>query len=179
MGDVISRGDDLMKHDLDYYLSLNYPIEIIRSEEGAFAFHPDLDGCAAQGDTIGEAISNLDSARQLWLAVRVKDGLSIEEPVNEDECNGRYSLRMSPSLHAEVLRISRRQGISLNQFLNNIISEYVGGNRMQQLALDVARELKSAMAVTTTVSPQIPSIPRSRAVSAGSAKGRPRRESWE
>lgn len=66
-----------MKRDLAYHLSLEYPKQIIRREEGVFVFHPDLDGCAAQGETVEEALANLDVARRLWLAVRVEDGLPI------------------------------------------------------------------------------------------------------
>lgn len=156
-----------MKHDLDYYLALNYPIEVVRSKEGIFVFHPDLDGCAAQGDTIEEAISNLDSARQLWLTVRCKDGLPIEEPVNEEDCNGRYSLRTSARLHAEVLKISRRQHISVNQLLNNIIASYVGGNHLQQQVLEIVREIKSQMVAGSPVTLLQPTSMTYRAVSTG------------
>jgi antitoxin HicB len=144
-----------MKHGLDHYLVLNYPIEVIRSDEGIFVFHPDLDGCAAQGETIEEAISNLDAVRELWLRVRLEDGLPVGEPINEDECNGRISLRMSPNLHADLLKISRRQRISLNQLLNNIVSDYVGGNRLQQQVLEAVREITSSMAVTITTAPPL------------------------
>lgn len=135
-----------MKKDLSHYTLLNYPIEILRFEEGVFAFHPDLDGCAAQGSTVDEAIANLDAARQLWLQVRIEDGLPIEEPVNEDECSGRVSLRMSSNIHAELVKMSRRQHVSLNQLLNTILAEYVGGNRLQQQFLEAIRELKSSIA---------------------------------
>ncbi|HEX9671661.1 MAG TPA: type II toxin-antitoxin system HicB family antitoxin, partial [Thermoanaerobaculia bacterium] len=66
-----------MKRGLRYYLSLEYPIQIVREEQGVFAFHPDLDGCAAQGASVDEAIANLDAARRLWLKVRLEDGLPI------------------------------------------------------------------------------------------------------
>jgi predicted RNase H-like HicB family nuclease len=135
-----------MKRDLRYYLSLEYPIQIVREPEGVFAFHPDLDGCAAQGETVDEAITNLDAARRLWLKVRLEDGLPIEEPVREEECSGRISLRMPPSLHAELGRLGRRQKISLNQLLNNILAEYVGGSRMQQQVLEIVSELKDVAA---------------------------------
>jgi antitoxin HicB len=157
-----------MSDNLNYYLGLNYPIEILRSDDGVFAFHPDLDGCAAQGESIEEAISNLDVARQLWLSARLEDGLSVAEPVNEEECNGRATIRMSGALHAELLKISRRQRISLNQLVNNALSEYVGGNRLQQQVLEIAKELKSAVVATQSAVAQgasaRPSGSRSRAL---------------
>ncbi|HSK81619.1 MAG TPA: type II toxin-antitoxin system HicB family antitoxin [Thermoanaerobaculia bacterium] len=134
-----------MKRDLAYYLSLEYPAEIVRRKEGVFAFHPDLDGCAAQGETVEEALANLDVARRLWLEVRVEDGLPIEEPVSEDDFSGRVSLRMSPSLHADLARMSRRQKISLNQLLNTILAEYVGGDRLRQQVLEAVREIRETL----------------------------------
>jgi len=135
-----------MKRDLKHYLSLEYPIQIAREPGGVFAFHPDLDGCAAQGDTVEEAIANLDAARRLWLEVRLEDGLPIEEPVREEECSGRVSLRMPPSLHAELGRLARREKISLNQLLNNILAEYLGASRMQRQVLEIVSELKDVAA---------------------------------
>src|SRR5258708_5043025 len=159
-----------MSDNLNYYLGLNYPIEILRSGDGVFAFHPDLDGCAAQGESVEEAISNLDIARQLWLSARLEGGLSVAEPVNEEECNGRATIRMSGALHAELLKISRRQRISLNQLVNNALSEYVGGNRLQQQVLEIAKEFKSALATLQLAvaqgAPARPSGSRSRAVHA-------------
>src|SRR5436305_12372077 len=134
-----------MNRDLNHYLSLQYPAEIIRRDKGVFAFHPDLDGCAAQGVTVEEALANLDQARRLWLQARIEDGLPIEEPVDETEFSGRVSLRMSPDLHADLARVSRRQKVSLNQLLNNVLSEYVGGCRLQQQVLEAVREIKAAL----------------------------------
>lgn len=73
-----------MKRDLAYYLSLKYPAEVVRREKGVFAFHSYLDGCAAQGETVEEALTNLDVARKLWLQVRFEHGLPIEEPTSPD-----------------------------------------------------------------------------------------------
>jgi len=135
-----------MKRGLRYYLSLEYPIQIVREEQGVFAFHPDLDGCAAQGASVDEAIANLDAARRLWLKVRLEDGLPIEEPVREEECSGRISLRIPPSLHAELGRLARREKTSLNQLLNNILAEYVGASRMQRQVLEIVSELRDVAA---------------------------------
>lgn len=151
-----------MKRDLAYYLSLEYPAEIVRRKEGIFAFLPDLDGCAAQGETVEEALANLDVARKLWLQVRVEDGLPIEEPVSEDDFSGRVSLRMSPSLHADLARISRRQKISLNQLLNIILAEYVGGDRLRQQVLEAVREIRETLLLNTSAAETVSRTPTAR-----------------
>jgi len=53
---------------LKYYLSLKYPMSIYPEEEGGYTIMiPDLDGCMTQGETLEEAINNIDEARELWI----------------------------------------------------------------------------------------------------------------
>lgn len=53
---------------LEYYLSLKYPLSIYPEEDGGYTVMiPDLDGCMTQGDTLEEAINNINEARELWL----------------------------------------------------------------------------------------------------------------
>jgi len=132
---------------LNDYLSLNYPYELVRDadEGGYFATHADLDGCAAQGETAEEAVENLDVARELWIETRLEDGLPVPEPAPE-EPSGRVSLRMPSSLHAKLVRVADRQGVSLNLLLNAALAEYVGGATSQITMQDLVRELTSILA---------------------------------
>ena len=68
--------------DLGYYLSLSYPIELRRNPEhgGFFVFHPDLDGCMAEGGSAEEAIGNLAVSRELWLEARLAAPLPCPAP---------------------------------------------------------------------------------------------------
>lgn len=53
---------------LEYYLSLKYPMSIYPEEEGGYTIMiPDLDGCMTQGETLEEAINNINEARELWI----------------------------------------------------------------------------------------------------------------
>src|SRR4051794_17136929 len=108
------------QRNLDDFMALSYPYELVRDHEsGSFvASHPDLLGCIAQGATADEAVANLDEARHDWLEYRLKNGLAIPEPVSED-FSGKFLLRMSPALHASLAAASKRQGVSLNQSINN------------------------------------------------------------
>jgi len=117
-----------MKNEQIDYLKLNYPIELIRDLEqgGFFAAHPDLPGCAAQGETAEEAITNLDDARELWVESRVEQDLPVPLPLSE-EPSGKILLRMARSLHAELAKHAARQGVSLNQLINYVLADFVGG----------------------------------------------------
>lgn len=134
-----------MRKDLEHYLALPYPVELIREDGGVFAFHPDLDGCAAQGATVEEALANLDEARRLWIEARIEDGLPIEEPLQSEQFSGRISLRMSAELHAQLAQIAQRQRVSLNQLMNTVLAEYAGGNRMASQFLRAIDSMKAKL----------------------------------
>jgi antitoxin HicB len=132
-----------MAETLEHYLALSYPYELVRDEEGAFvASHSDLQGCLAQGETADEAVVNLDEARQDWISHRFESGLPIPEPVDE-EYSGKFLLRMSPALHSALAREARRQQLSLNQFISNVLSEYLGGSRVAGVVAELLDRLEA------------------------------------
>jgi antitoxin HicB len=125
------------------YLALSYRYELIREEEGFVALHPDLLGCLAQGDTAEEAIQNLDAARRVWLEVRYEDNLPIPEPLSLEDFSGKVLLRIPPTLHAQLARLAQEQGASLNQMINNILSEHLGESHGESaLAAKVLRAIE-------------------------------------
>jgi antitoxin HicB len=140
------------QHTAEYYLSLSYPIELIPEEGSFFARHPDLDGCISQGDTADEAVKNLGEARSLWIEARLEDGLPVPEPL-DTELSGRFLVRTTPGLHGQLTKLAQREGVSLNQLVNMVLAEYVGGApyRGEVARLnDVARRLETATALLGT-----------------------------
>jgi len=71
-----------MIKDLDYYMSLNYRIEVIEDkEEGGYALHcPDLPGCITCTDTIEKGFDMIEDAKKCWISVCLEDGTPIPEP---------------------------------------------------------------------------------------------------
>ena len=135
-----------MGKDLDHYKALVYPAEVVREEDGVVvAFHPDLMGCVAQGDTADEALANLDEARANWLEARLAERLPIPEPPDEEH-SGRYLLRMTPALHAALARQARRQGVSLSHLIVTVLSEFVGMARARDEYGEVLSEIRAALA---------------------------------
>lgn len=67
--------------DLNYYLSLPYPIELIPDEAGYwFARIPLLEGCMTNGESREDALTMLDEAKGLWLETALELGKAIPEP---------------------------------------------------------------------------------------------------
>lgn len=145
-----------MTKDLSYYMSLRYPIEVREGSGGGyFVTHPDLDGCMAEGPTFEEAAAHLADARELWIEARLAGGYGVPEPDSEDY-SGRVSLRMTPSLHAQLVRIANRSEVSLNLLINSVLSSYAGG---AEPLMDTLQELKSAVAEIRTATPHLSIAP--------------------
>ncbi|MBC8100357.1 MAG: type II toxin-antitoxin system HicB family antitoxin [Armatimonadetes bacterium] len=69
------------QHDLAYYLTLPYTIEVIADEDGGWFVHiPLLEGCMSQGDTWEEVLEMINDAKEGWLWVALKYGHIIPEP---------------------------------------------------------------------------------------------------
>lgn len=117
-----------MNKDLEHYLRLRYPIELVEAEEGGyFARIPDLPGCMAQGETIDETLMSLEGAKSAWIEVRLEDGLDIPPPREVvDEYSGRFLLRVPKSLHRDLATRAREEGTSLNQYVLHLLSLGLG-----------------------------------------------------
>ena len=86
----------------------------------------ELPGCLSQGYTREEALANLDDAKLSWISVALEDDLDIPEPRSSDSYSGHFVVRLPQSLHAELARTADREGISLNQFVANVLAGAVG-----------------------------------------------------
>lgn len=109
--------------DLAYYLSLNYPMELVEDDGRLVASIPDLPGCVSFGDTPEEALANLKATKQLWLEGALASGETIVEPSTIEDFSGKFVLRIPRSLHQALDREARHQGASLNTYIGHLLSE--------------------------------------------------------
>lgn len=67
--------------DLEYYMSLPYPIVLIPDEDGYwFAKIPLLKGCMTNGEGIADTLEMLEDAKRGWLETALESGVIIPEP---------------------------------------------------------------------------------------------------
>ena len=137
---------------LTRFLNLKYRIvvEPIPEEEGGgFEAHVPTLGrgsCVGVGDTVEEAVRSVNECKHSLFILWLEKGYPIPEPDNEssvtDEYNGRILFRTSKEMHEHLVRTAEKQDVSLNAYLNQVIS------RGQSLALfeeklnKVARQLE-------------------------------------
>ena len=103
---------------IEEYMRLPYRMEIIPDTvEGGFAVRfPELPGCLTCGDTLEEAVRNAADCKKEWFIAAMEEGISIPEPVSEEEYSGQFKLRIPKSLHKSLVEHSKAEGISMNQY---------------------------------------------------------------
>jgi antitoxin HicB len=141
-----------MSDQIKHYVSLRYPIELTPDPDGGYvAEHPDLPGCIAQGETADEAVAALGGARRLWVEARLEENLPVPEPTEDNEYSGKFLLRLPRSVHAQLVRIATKEGVSLNHYVSTVLARHLGSAPLHtilqniQVRLDeTLEELKAA-----------------------------------
>ena len=118
-----------MDKDIEYYLNLEYEIKLrkLSQEEGGgwFAEIPLLPGCMSDGESLEEAVENLESAKREWIETNLELGRVIPEPTN-DEFSGQLRVRMPKSLHRTLSQMAKEENVSLNQLIIHQLSKGIG-----------------------------------------------------
>lgn len=113
-----------MKKNLKYYMELPYTVEvkpIPASEGGGYtASIPQLGKYAFVGDgeTINEAIENLNEIKAYLFEKYLDEGIPIPEPEEEEEkeYSGKFLLRIPTELHRFLALEAKKNDTTLNQY---------------------------------------------------------------
>jgi len=119
-----------MKKDLNYYMSLKYPMEIIEDiDEGGYCISfPDLPGCVTCVDSLEEIKQASEDAKREWLIASLEDGDIINEPRSLEDYSGQFKLRIPKTLHKSLVEASNKEGVSMNQYCMYLLSKGLGMN---------------------------------------------------
>jgi antitoxin HicB len=111
------------------YTGLPYHLLVVQDGEDKgkpwTASVEELPGCTSHGKTSNEALGGIQSAMAKWIAVALEEGREIPEPRSATSHSGRLLLRMPRTLHADLTRASEREGVSLNQFITDVLAAAV------------------------------------------------------
>jgi antitoxin HicB len=127
-------------------LKLPYERILLPEEEGGYsAYIAEFEGCAADGETADEALSNLNEAALAWISAEQAAGRSIPEAWSVQEFSGKILLRLPKSIHQQLARQADKEGVSLNQY---IVQKLSGDVRQDQMAEIWIATLKKEMVHT-------------------------------
>jgi antitoxin HicB len=114
---------------VDHYLSLPYHLLLVRDgeEKGKpwCASVEELTGCTSRGKTSDDALNGVRAAMTAWIETALQEGRDVPEPKSATSHSGRLLLRMPRTLHADLTRASEREGVSLNQFITDVLASAV------------------------------------------------------
>lgn len=106
---------------------LKYPVTIrplTKEEGGGYLVEcPDLPGCIADGETVEEALNEIESAMKSWIETAKSFGDSIPEPGISTKYSGQWRLRVPKSLHAALTLRAKSEGVSLNTLAAVLLAE--------------------------------------------------------
>ena len=142
-----------MKKDLEYYLSLGYRIEVdaIPAEKGGgyVASLPELGRFAvcADGETVEEAIHNLEGMKRERLTDYLERGIAVPEPsLEETEYSGHFVVRIPKQLHRDLALRAKKNGVSLNQYVSTSLAGGLQEDRSLLAYEHLTEEIRSLRA---------------------------------
>jgi len=107
----------MARNTLEEYLNLDYPFTAHADPEGGYVLvFPDLPGCMTQVERIEEIGSAAEEIRTLWIETEYEDGKEIPSPSYPEEYSGKFNLRLSRSLHRNLVEEAERNSVSLNTY---------------------------------------------------------------
>lgn len=113
---------------INRYLKMPYTFTLGKDEDadGKEYFYVtvnELPGCISDGETPEAALSNIKPAMYDWIETALINGDKVPEP---DKFSGKFTARIPPSLHRDLVTRVNREGVSINQFVTNAIARAVG-----------------------------------------------------
>lgn len=115
---------------------IDYPFTVRHLSEdeggGYLAEALDLNGCMADGESIEEAIHNLEDAINSWVKTAQELGHPIPPPSDDQQFSGKWVVRTPKSIHHRLVEMAKREGVSLNTLTVSLLAEGIGSKSTHQ-----------------------------------------------
>lgn len=122
----------MSKKDLSFYLGLDYDIKVkkeyFEGESWFVAYAEELGkmACYGQGDNPAKAIESFLNEKDDFISYLFESKQAIPEPIidgNDIEIlSGTFNVRTSPAVHTLLAKVAKENRISLNLYVNQILS---------------------------------------------------------
>ncbi len=86
---------------------------------------PELEGCITFGKTPEEAAKKSVDAIKSWILAAKKMKHPIPEPVVMKKVSGKFNVRLSKTLHKNLIIRAAREGVSLNSLISTTLAHAV------------------------------------------------------
>jgi Uncharacterized protein encoded in hypervariable junctions of pilus gene clusters len=94
----------------------------------------ELNGCAAQADTLDEALKEFEIVEQEWLETAAEFNVPIPEQRIEELnlYSGKLSLRLPKTMHKQIAKEAEKDGVSINNYICLTLAEKIGKKSLPQ-----------------------------------------------
>jgi antitoxin HicB len=137
--------DTKNRQSLDELLARPWSREVVADEDSVFiASVPELEGCFADGDSVEEALRNLERVLRDWLELAIEAGEAIPDSRKQEShaYSGRFSVRVPRSLHRDLSRRADLEGSSLNQLIAVLLAESLRSQEVESAASSQVRNAR-------------------------------------
>lgn len=140
-----------------------YRVNLVQEADGErywVARSESLKGCIGTGDTPEDAVKELEENEVAWLETALEFGAEIPEVPfeNAESFSGKFTARVSPAVHRIAAEQAKKQGISLNQYVNDAIVNYSAEMRtadaLSKAVTMAATEAQEAIRQTSSSPPR-------------------------
>ncbi|MCC6177559.1 MAG: toxin-antitoxin system HicB family antitoxin [Chloroflexi bacterium] len=136
----------VQQRSLDEYLAREYPFQVLADPDGGYVIvFPDLPGCLSQADTLDEIPAMAEDARRAWMTAAYEDGDEIPPPSYPEEYSGKFNVRLPKSLHRALAEGAARQGVSLNQYVVDLLARGDAQAQVEHTLQDIESRLTARL----------------------------------
>ena len=163
------------RKSLSYYMSLDYDLRIDKLEdEGeahykAYALELDEGAVYGVGVTKQEAMASFEETKRSMFEIYVEEDMPIPQPerVPIGLPSGKFLIRTQPLTHRRLVNLAKRNGQSLNAFVNTVLERYVTATSVYEsfervFVTTIGREMETMTALWTPRTTDIPVEPHPR-----------------
>jgi predicted HicB family RNase H-like nuclease len=125
-----------------------YPIEITFIPEneggGVAARIPYLgrDSFVGDGDSVEEALANLERLKRDLFEDYIKRGIEIPPPPKDEDYSGKFVVRVPKILHQQLVENARANDISLNTLCVSLLSKNIGEMSLEKTLKKVCNDIQ-------------------------------------
>lgn len=98
-------------------------------------------GCFSSGDTLEDAMAELEDAMRVWLESRLARGLPIPPPIRGSDHKTRMSVQLPMALRERIAELALAGGMSQNRWITEaLLGVAMGANAPAQAGGRIAEE---------------------------------------
>ena len=112
--------------DKKYYLNLNWNFKIEKAQDGGYYAKVESLPCHTYGNTIEEAVKNINEALIDYIETSIEENLPIAEPESEAGVTGKLNIRTKKSTHLKLVKMAKEEHVSVSHLVNDAIIKMYG-----------------------------------------------------